>query len=231
MNVVHSESRGGSNGSKNGGERDQRDGRKMIGTGHRAGHLLVDPRGTYVKTPPPTLTTARLVLRELRPTDAAAVAAGAGDPRVAQHLIQVPSPYPVSLARNWILHRIDWWSFGRGVTYAITAAGQPGQLLGTVSLRRYIRDRRAELGYWLAASAWGKGYATEAAAAAIDFGFRDLALARVYAQVLAGNRASLRVLDKLGMVNEGIKRQHISKAQLLHDVVLYGLLRDEWSAR
>jgi RimJ/RimL family protein N-acetyltransferase len=171
------------------------------------------------------------VLRELRPSDAAAVAAGAGDPRVAQHLIQVPTPYPVSLARNWILHRIDWWSFGRGVTYAITAAGQPHQLLGTVSLRRYVRDRRAELGYWLAASAWGQGYATEAARAAIDFGFRDLALARVYAQVLAGNRASLHVLDKLGMINEGIKRQHICKARRLHDVVLYGLLRDEWSAR
>ena len=184
-----------------------------------------------MKTPPPTLTTARLVLRELRPSDAAAVAAGAGDPRVARHLIQVPSPYPVALARNWIVHRISWWSVGRGVTYAITAAGEPHQLLGTVSLRRYVRDRRAELGYWLAASAWGRGFATEAAGAAIDFGFRELALPRVYAQVLAGNHASLRVLDKLGMINEGLKRQHICKAQHLHDVVLYGLLRDEWSAR
>jgi RimJ/RimL family protein N-acetyltransferase len=232
MNFVHSGGgRGGSNGAKSGGERDERGGSKMIGTGYRAGHLLVDPRGTYVKTPPPTLTTARLVLRELRPGDAAAVAAGAGDPRVAQHLIQVPSPYPVSLARNWILHRIGWWTLGRGVTYAIAAAGQPQHLLGTVSLRRYARDRRAELGYWLAAGAWGHGFATEAARAALDFGFADLALARVYAQVLAGNRASLHVLDKLGMVNEGIKRQHICKAERLHDVVLYGLLRDEWSAR
>lgn len=231
MNVVHSGCRGRSKAANRGGERDEQGGGKMIGTGHRAGHLLVDPRGTYVKTPPPTLTTARLVLRELRPTDAAAVASGAGDPRVAQHLIQVPSPYPVALARNWILHRIDWWSLGRGVTYAIAAASQPGQLLGTVSLRRYVRDRRAELGYWLAAAAWGHGFATEAARAAIDFGFAELALARVYAQVLVGNRASLRVLDKLGMINEGIKRQHICKAQRLHDVVIYGLLRDEWSAR
>ncbi|HET9627193.1 MAG TPA: GNAT family protein [Kofleriaceae bacterium] len=184
-----------------------------------------------MKTPPPTLTTARLVLRELRPGDASAVAAGAGDPRVAQHLIQVPTPYPIALARNWIVHRIDWWTMGRGVTYAITAAGAPQQLLGTVSLRKYVRDRRAELGYWLAASAWGQGFASEATRAALDFGFRELALARVYAQVLAGNRASLRVLDKLGMVHEGVKRQHVYKAQQLHDVVLYGLLRDEWSAR
>jgi RimJ/RimL family protein N-acetyltransferase len=65
----------------------------------------------------------------------------------------------------------------------------------------------------------------------VDFGFSGLGLARIYAQVLADNRASLRVLDKLGMVNEGVKRQHVQKGRRLHDVVLYGLLRDEWSRR
>ncbi len=180
---------------------------------------------------PPTLTTARLLLRELVAGDAAAVAAGAGDPKVAQHLIQVPAPYPVSLARNWVLHRIEWWQLGRGVTYAIAPVASPSQLLGTVSLRRYLRDRRAELGYWLAAGAWGQGYATEAAGAAIDFGFRQLGVARIYAQVIAGNRGSLRVLDKLGMIREGVQRGHVFKARRLHDIVLYGLLRDEWAAR
>ena len=180
---------------------------------------------------PPELVTQRLVLRELRTSDAASVAAGAGDRRVAQYLIQVPSPYPIALARRWVLHRIDWWDVGRGVTFAVTLSGEPDMLLGTVSLRCYVRDRRAELGYWLAAPAWGHGFATEAAQAAVDFGFRELGLARVYAQVLAGNRGSLAVLDKLGMVNEGVKRQHVSKARRLHDVVLYGLLRDEWSRR
>jgi RimJ/RimL family protein N-acetyltransferase len=180
---------------------------------------------------PPELVTERLVLRELRASDAAAVAAGAGDKRVAQHLIQVPSPYPIALARRWVIHRIEWWNLGRGVTFAVTLPDDPDMLLGTVSLRCYVRDRRAELGYWLAQPAWGHGFATEAAQGAVDFGFRELGLARVYAQVLAGNRASLGVLDKLGMVNEGIKRQHVNKARRLHDVVLYGLLRDEWSRR
>lgn len=180
---------------------------------------------------PPELATQRLVLRELRITDAGSVAAGAGDRRVAQHLIQVPSPYPIALAQRWVLHRLGWWELGRGVTFAITLAGEPDLLLGTVSLRHYVRDRRAELGYWLAAPAWGHGFATEAAQAAVDFGFRELGLARVYAQVIAGNRGSLAVLGKLGMVNEGVKRQHVAKARRLHDVVLYGLLRDEWSRR
>jgi RimJ/RimL family protein N-acetyltransferase len=190
-------------------------------------------RPTAVTAPPrpPDLITERLVLRELRVSDAASVAAGAGDMRVAQYLIQVPSPYPIALARRWVIHRIEWWDIGRGVTFAVTLGGEPDMLLGTVSLRCYVRDRRAELGYWLAAPAWGHGFATEAAQAAVDFGFRELGLARVYAQVLAGNRGSLAVLDKLGMVNEGVKRQHVNKARRLHDVVLYGLLRDEWLRR
>ena len=184
-----------------------------------------------VSNRPPELATERLVLRELRPSDAAAVAAGAGDRRVAAFLIQVPSPYPIALARRWVAHRIEWWDQGRGVTLAVTPRDAPDVLLGTVSLRRYARDRRAELGYWLAQPAWGHGFATEAAQAVVDFGFSGLGLARIYAQVLTDNRASLRVLDKLGMVNEGVKRQHVHKARRLHDVVLYGLLRDEWSRR
>ncbi|MGE0399291.1 MAG: GNAT family N-acetyltransferase [Kofleriaceae bacterium] len=177
----------------------------------------------------PSLVTERLLLRELQVGDAAAIAAGAGDRKVARFLIQVPSPYPVALARRWLTARIDWWEQGRGVTLAIARRTHPHICLGTVSLRRYSRDHRAELGYWLAASAWGSGIATEACTAAVDFGFRELDLARIYAQVLAGNHASQRVLDKLGMTTEGTKRQHVKKGDKLCDVILYGLLRDEWS--
>ena len=176
----------------------------------------------------PILVTERLALRELRDSDAAAIATGAGDRRVAQYLIQVPSPYPVSLAKRWVIGRREWWELGRGVTLAVTRRDEPDRLLGTVSLRRYARDRRAELGYWLAVPAWGQGIATEAVRALVDFGFRELVLARIYAQVIAGNQASMRVLEKLGMVHEGTKRQHVRKGHRLHDVVLYGLLRGEW---
>jgi len=178
--------------------------------------------------PAPTLDCERLVLRALRDDDAAAVAAGAGDRRVARFLVQVPSPYPIALARRWVHGRIEWWELGRGVTLAIALRAAPDALLGTVSLRRFARDRRAELGYWLAAYAWGHGYATEATRALVDFGFRECGLARIYAQVLAGNAGSMRVLDKLGMVSEGVKRQHVRKGRRSCDVALYGLLRDEW---
>ena len=177
---------------------------------------------------PPLLETERLILRALTLDDALAVATLAGDRRVARYLIAVPSPYPVELAARWIAGRIAWWPQGRGVTLAICRREAPGDLLGSVSLRRYIRDRRAELGYWLGAADWGKGYATEAADAMLDLGFAELRLERIYAQVLAGNAASCRVLDKLGMTAEGIRRNHVRKGRRLHDVHLFGMLRSEW---
>ncbi|HEY5950346.1 MAG TPA: GNAT family protein [Kofleriaceae bacterium] len=176
----------------------------------------------------PTLTTERLVLRELCHADARAVATRAGDRRVARYLIAVPSPYPMTLASRWIQGRIAWWAQGRGVTLAIARSERPDDLLGSVSLRRFVRDRRAELGYWLGADAWGHGFATEAASALVDFGFAELGLSRIYAHVLEGNAASCRVLEKVGMINEGIRRQHVRKGKKLLDVVLFGMLRDEW---
>jgi RimJ/RimL family protein N-acetyltransferase len=186
--------------------------------------LAIDPGA-------PTLTTERLTLRELRLADAPAVSTRAGDRRVAKYLIAVPSPYPITLAGRWIAGRIAWWPQGRGVTLAIARRETPDELLGSVSLRRFVRDRRAELGYWLGADAWGFGFATEAAGALLDFGFAELGLARIYAHVLEGNAASCRVLDKLGMINEGIRRQHVRKGKKLLDVVLFGMLRDEWEER
>jgi RimJ/RimL family protein N-acetyltransferase len=180
---------------------------------------------------PPTLECDRLVLRPLVPEDAAAIADRAGDRRVARYLIAVPTPYPPALALRWIAARIMWWHQGRGVTLAIARRAQPAQLLGTVSLRRHARDGRAELGYWLGADEWGKGYATEAAGAVLDFGFRNLRLQRIYAQVLEGNSASCRVLEKLGLLSEGLRRRHIRKGRKLHDVQLYGMLRSEWFDR
>lgn len=179
----------------------------------------------------PTLVTDRLVLRALDLDDASAVAEHAGDRRVARYLIAVPSPYPVSLATRWIMARIAWWPQQRGVTLAIARRETPELLVGTVSLRRHVRDQRAELGYWLGANAWGCGLATEAAGALVDFGFHELRLSRIYAGVLAGNDASCRVLEKLGMLPEGVRRSHVRKGKRMHDVSMFGMLRTEWRDR
>ena len=84
------------------------------------------------------------------------------------------------------------------------------------------------MGYWIGTPYWGCGFATEATAAVVRYGFEELQLNRVHAAHFALNPASGRVLEKLGMRREGCRRQHVLKWDRYVDLVLYGLLREEY---
>jgi len=82
-----------------------------------------------------------------------------------------------------------------------------GELLGVTGLHRIDWYRRsAGLGYWIRRSAWGKGFATEAAAALMRHAFLDCKLHRIEIHVALQNHASQRVAEKLGCLREGIAR-------------------------
>jgi RimJ/RimL family protein N-acetyltransferase len=70
--------------------------------------------------------------------------------------------------------------------------------------------------------------ATEAARAVLRYGFEELGLNRVHAHHFAQNAPSGRVLEKIGMVREGCRREHVRKWGRFVDVVLYGVLADEY---
>lgn len=188
---------------------------------------MIGPLSTDLP-PAPTLQTERLGLRPLRATDAPAIAAQAGDRRVARNLADVPTPFPVELAAAWIAARVDRWARGGGPTYAIVEREAGPALIGTVSMRQVPRDRRAELGYWLGHASWGRGFASEAVLRMLQWAFVESNLHRVYAQVIASNQRSLRVLEKAGMQLEGTRRGHLRKGRVFLDVHQYGVLRDEW---
>lgn len=106
-----------------------------------------------------------------------------------------------------------------------------GELIGNVGVRRESPDHPvADMGYELAPKHWGHGYATEAARAMRDWAFGDEGLARLHAHCIADNDASARVLEKLGMRREGLLRDHVFQKGRFWDVLLYGILRDEWAA-
>ena len=77
-------------------------------------------------------------------------------------------------------------------------------------------------------SCWGKSYVTEAARAAIRFGFEDLGLNRIWSYHMVRNPASGRVLAKAGMKREGRLRQHVRKNEVFEDVEAWRLLREDW---
>jgi RimJ/RimL family protein N-acetyltransferase len=106
-----------------------------------------------------------------------------------------------------------------------------GQRVGDVLLAP-IDERRgwANLGYWVHPDHWGKGYATEAASLAVTHGFEELALHRVSATIVADNEASKRVVEKLGFVHEGTKRDDAFVGGEYVDREVYAVLVDEWGA-
>ena len=90
-------------------------------------------------------------------------------------------------------------------------------------------NRGGSIGYCFNRHFWGKGYATEAARALLDFGFEQLDLHRIFATCSSENIASARVLEKIGMRQEGYIREHEWIKGKWRDSLIYAILEHEWS--
>jgi [ribosomal protein S5]-alanine N-acetyltransferase len=143
--------------------------------------------------------------------------------------LTVPHPYEQGVAEEWIAGQEAAWSSGERLVLAVTT--QADGLVGAIGLHFASEHQRAELGYWIGVPYWGRGYATEAAAALLSFAFGDLGLRRVVAHHFSRNPASGRVLQKLGMRHEGSLRDHVLKWGAFEDLEIYGILAGEWAGR
>lgn len=141
-----------------------------------------------------SLSTRRLVLRPLTVHDAERVAELAGDWDVARMTGQIPYPYTVDLAVDWIA------TFEEDEkAFAITL---DRELIGVCGYRP-MEGEVAELGYWIGKPYWGKGYATEAAAAIIVHCFEIVKVKTMTCAHFADNVVSARVIKKLGFSPTG----------------------------
>lgn len=150
----------------------------------------------------PVLTTARLRLRPPREADIPDLVAMLDDWEVVSRLGRVPYPYGVADARYFldVVVRDEW-------VWAIIEP--PGEaILGTVALTPAAAPGSAELGYYVARPEWGRGIATEAAAAVLRHGQAGLGLGEITSGWFADNPASGRVLAKLGFVETGRGERH-----------------------
>lgn len=104
-------------------------------------------------------------------------------------------------------------------------------LIGLLGLKvSYPKYRRAEIWYKLHPKNWGQGFATEAAQAAVRYGFDELDLHRIEAGVAVENLASIRVLEKVGMTREGRTRKSLPLKTGFSDTFLYAILKDDLPA-
>ena len=175
----------------------------------------------------PTLETERLVLRPFGLDDAAEVQRLAGNKAVADTTANIPHPYQDGMAAECISKHRSAFAEGKTVTLALTLKPY-GALIGAISLTDISEGHQAELGYWIGKPYWNHGFCTEAGRAVLRYAFTELALLRVHACHMSRNPASGRVVQKLGMVHEGLRRQHAIRWDRCEDLVLYGILKGEW---
>lgn len=137
---------------------------------------------------PPVLLTARLRLRPLRAADADEVMRLAGDPRVARMLSDMPHPATRPEVLGWLARRPG------EVRFAIEHGGC---MIGSIGYF-LTRPKSAELGYWIGADWWGRGFTLEAARAVVAYGFSRGRVRRFTSAHFLDNPASARVLGQLG---------------------------------
>ena len=181
--------------------------------------MLAPPYPTF-----PVLATERLRLRELADDDAPALLAMFSDPEVMRYWGRPPFS-DIADARE-LLDRIRrGYREGRGIEWAVTLAGDD-RLIGKVCHHRILAEHhRAEMGYGLARAAWRNGYAVEALRAIVDFGFGQMGLHSIEAQLDPDNLASRRTLERLGFVEEGHLRENFRYPDgRFGDTAIYSLL-------
>jgi len=145
------------------------------------------------------LATGRLRLRPWKESDFAPFAALNGDPLVMEHFPAVKSRAQSDAEAHRILSRLDARGWGH---WAIEVVGG-APFIGFAGLAEKTFAAPftpcVEVGWRLARDAWGHGYATEAARAALAFGFRELGLAEIVSYTTLRNARSIAVMERLGM--------------------------------
>lgn len=173
--------------------------------------------------------TARLVIRELAEDDLDALHAWRKHPAYRRHLPMPPQTRAAveeelhAILRDQIDHRRLRWLLG-------VVERKSGRLMGEAILKLApaLRHRQAEIGWAVAEDLKGKGYATEIGRALLDAAFGPFQLHRVFAMCSTENVGSRRVMEKLGMREEGTLREHFRSRERWWSSHLYALLASEY---
>ncbi len=181
------------------------------------------PRETFHEGCIPVLETKRLALRAPRLGDAKTVAALANDRRIAENTARIPHPYKMSDAENFITGANK---AGGEAVFLITL--RDGPIVGACGL--VMQEQTPELGFWLGVDYWGKGYATEALHAVIDYAFTDLGHEALQAGARVTNPPSRRVLEKCGFQWTGVGLYRINSIKSSAPIDRFRLERGIWSA-
>lgn len=174
-----------------------------------------------------TLETARLHLRPLRGIDAPALLEMHADPVFTQYWSAAPWD---SIEQAYSMIARDAAAMAAGEYLRLGLENKEDRvLIGTCTLFNLNQQcRRAEIGYGLDRQHWSQGYMNEALLALLTYGFGDMQLNRVEADIDPDNLGSARCLERLGFIREGLLRERWIVEGKVSDTALYGLLLSDW---
>jgi RimJ/RimL family protein N-acetyltransferase len=164
-----------------------------------------------------------VLIRSWSLADAAALQRYANNRNIWINLRDIfPHPYTLENAHAFLNHVTQEEP---ETTFAIAT---PSEAIGCIGLRLGVdvHGKTAELGYWLAETFWGRGIMSEVVAKFVNHSFGVFDLQRIYAEPFETNRASIRVLEKVGFVYEGRMRANVFKDGKTLDSILYALTRE-----
>jgi ribosomal-protein-alanine N-acetyltransferase len=113
-----------------------------------------------------------------------------------------------------------------GIRWGIALKGYEN-IIGTIGFNNFTKGHRANLGYDLRKDYWNNGFIKEALNEVIKYGFEDLEINRIEAEVMPGNIYSEMALSKLGFKKEGLLRDWMLWNEKHYDMIMYSLLRKE----
>ncbi|MGI9016188.1 MAG: GNAT family N-acetyltransferase [Euzebya sp.] len=169
-------------------------------------------------------------LGAIREVDVDALVAWTEDGRADRLGGSGPSyPWPETAQKSWWADRLK---STQDHHFAIRLLDEHNSLVGTLGFTSIEWSNRvAELSITVPdPSRWGKGYGTEAISLAVEFGFEEMNLHRIQLSVFSYNTRALRAYERVGFVREGVLREYLARDGRRHDMIVLGLLAEEWRA-
>ena len=177
----------------------------------------------------PELETDRLLLRAMRASDSADMYDYARRPEVTEYLLWRPH-CDVHYTRRYLEYLGGRYRIGMHYEWAMVHK-ETGRMIGTCGFARIDTAHNCgELGYVLHPDFHGQGLMTEAAARVLQFGFGVLGLNRIEARYMVENLPSRRVMDRLGMLFEGVARSAMLVKGKYRDIATCAILAKDYRA-
>lgn len=174
--------------------------------------------------PFPELSTERLILRRTTTDDTNEIFRLRSDEQVMKY---IDKERAASLKDAEIFFNLinDSANANTGITWAIALKQSPDKMIGSIGFWRLIKEHyRAEIGYMLHPDFWKKGIMKEALAEVIDFGFNEMKLHSIEAQINTGNTASAHILESVGFIKEAHFKENYFFQGIFSDTIVYSKL-------